>query len=198
MTSASGYDWSDADFALLESVYELKCTSRMNALYYEKRLSIVQRWSFIMEIIIALTASGSGVAALATGNGSSASASFLSNTGIGQWVWQLFALATAIIAVIRPIYAPGKKIEAFTRQQQGYHANFFALKKLASSIRQEGGVNADHRRRYDTFFDRHVQLSTEDETSPNRNFLAEARRLAGEELPPERFWWPVPSSVSAK
>ena len=47
------------------------------------------------------------------------------------------ALMAAVIAVVRPIYARGKKIEGFTRQQQGYHANFFALKKLASAIRQE-------------------------------------------------------------
>jgi hypothetical protein len=136
MTTAVGSNWSDADLALLQDVYELKCISRMNALYYERRLGHVQQWSFIMEVLIALTATGSGVAAIATGSSSSPSLT-LFGVNIGQWTWHVLALTAAIVAVVRPIYAPGRKIETFTRQQQGYHANFFALKKLGSAIRQE-------------------------------------------------------------
>jgi hypothetical protein len=171
--------WTDADVALLGDTYDLECTSRMNVLYYEKRLGRLQLISFWMEVVIAATASGSGLAAVT-----------LIKSEPGQWLWQGLALLAAAVAVIRPIYAPGKKIEAVTRQLQGYHANFFALKKLAAAIRQEASVTNDHRRRYDTFFDRHVQLSAEDELTPNQKCLAEARKRAGKELPVDNFWWP--------
>jgi hypothetical protein len=171
--------WKGADVALLSNVYDLQCVSRMNALYYERRLSQLQNHSFWMEVVTAATASGSGLAALT-----------LFATIPGRWAWQALALVAAVVAVVRPIYAPGKKIEAFTRQHQGYHGNFFALKKLAFEIRQDGSVTPDHRKRYDTLFDRHVQLSTEDEVTPDRKFLEEARRLAEKELPPGGFWWP--------
>lgn len=172
-------DWSDADLALLADVYQLECISRMNVLYYEKRLGRLQFMSFWMEVIVAATASSSGLAAVA-----------VTKTEAGQWLWQALALVAAAVAVICPIYAPGKRIEAYTRQLQGYHANYFALKKLAASIRQEASVTPDHRRRHDTFFDRHVQLSTEDELTPNRKDIKEARERTGEELPPDNFWWP--------
>jgi hypothetical protein len=176
--------WAEPDLALLEEVYELECIARMNAIYYESRLGRLQEYSFWMEVVTAATASGSGLAAV----------SFL-QAGPGQWVWQILALTAALVAIIRPIYAPGKKIEAFTRQQQGYHANYFALKKLASNIRNEATVTPDHRRRYDTIFDRHVQLSTEDETPPNRKMLTEARRQTDVELPKEKFWWPATEGI---
>src|SRR3712207_8995343 len=36
-------NWPAADVALLDNLYELQCTSRMNALYYERRLKTMQR-----------------------------------------------------------------------------------------------------------------------------------------------------------
>lgn len=172
--------WPDADLALLAGVYDLQCTAKMNSFYYEQRLTQVQAISFWMEIAIAATASGSGLAALA-----------LFQTGVGHWAWQGLALIAAAVSIVRPIYAPGKKIEMFARQQQGYHTNYFNLKKLAFAIRQEGCVTAEHRRRYDTFFDRHVQLSTEDETPPKFRLVERAQQRAQKALPPEGFWYPA-------
>jgi len=172
-------NWVDADVALLNGVYTLQCKSRMNAIYYERRLGQLQRHSFWMEIAIALAASGSGVGSL------------LQNNKLwGPEIWQTLALVAAVVAIIRPIYAPGKKIETFTRQQQGYLANFFNLEKLAFGIRQEGHVTGEHRRRYDTCYDRYVQLSTEDEPAPHQQCLVYAQRRTEQELPPAHFWWP--------
>jgi hypothetical protein len=161
----------------------------MNAIYYELRLAKMLKISFWMDVIIAATASSSGVASI-----------IAKSTGIvgivGQTVWPLVAVVAAICAIVRPVYAPGKKIETFARQHQGYHANYFALKKLAFAIRQEDCVTRDHRRRFDTFFDRHVQLSTdakgaEDEAAPNSTFRKEAEERTRIELPADSFWWPI-------
>lgn len=141
-----------------------------------------------MEATIAATASGSGIASL-----------LVKSEGyvgiIGQYAWPIIALIAAISAIVRPIYAPGKKIEAFTRQHQGYLANYFALKKLAFAIRQDAKITDEHRRRYETIFDRHVQLSTdakasEDEAAPKDRYRAEAEARTRKELPPDSFWWP--------
>lgn len=171
--------WPDADIALLKEVYELQCTSRMNAVYYGSRLGALQKEAFFMEVTSAVTASGSGVAALT-----------LWNQGAGQVLWQGLALLAAIVAVVKPLRAPGKRIEVFTRQQQGYHANFFAMKKLAFSIRQAGVITDDHRKRFDTVYDRHVQLNTEDETTPDEALRVAAQEAVKRELPAAGFWWP--------
>lgn len=173
--------WPDPDIALLKEVYELQCTSRMNAIYYGRRLDALQKEAFFMEVTTAITASGSGVAALA-----------LWNQGVGQLAWQALALTAAVVAVVKPLRAPGKRIEVFTRQQQGYHGNFFALKKLAFAIRQGGAVTDDHRKRFDSVYDRHVQLNTEDETTPDEKIRAAAQEAVRKELPAAEFWWPPP------
>jgi hypothetical protein len=115
--------WTDADIALLGSIYEMMCTAIMNAYYYEQRLTKVQAISFWMEIALAATASGSGLASLT-----------LFQEGFGHSAWQVLAVSAAAVSIIRPIYAPGKKIETFTRQQQGYHTNFFNLTGVSSSL----------------------------------------------------------------
>lgn len=179
MTAATHTRWPDADIALLSEIYDLQCTSRMNTLYYDNRLARVMSISFWMEVVTAASASGSGLLAVLNDAG-----------GWGNVAWQALALFAALVAVIKPIYAPSKKIELFTRQQQGYHANYFSLKKLAFNIRQEGVVSEEHRRHYSTVFDRHVQLATEDENSPNRKLVLMAQERTARELPPDSFWWP--------
>ena len=172
--------WPDADLAQLAAVYELQCTARMNAIYYEMRLARLMTIAFWMEVVTAATASGSGLLAVLNESG-----------GWGRTAWQVLALSAALVAIIKPIYAPGKKIEVFTRQQQGYHANYFALKKLGFLIRQAGAVTDDHRKRYDTVYDRHVQLNTEDESSPKESLRREAQDAVKAECPPGSFWWPA-------
>ncbi len=171
--------WSDANSGLLQAVYELLCISRMNAIYCEGRLREIQRISFWMEILIAATASGSGLASFG-----------VFSTTYGQAVWQGLSLSAAVIAIVRPIYAPAKKLELLTRQQHGYQANFFSLKKLAFFIRQKGAITDEIRSRYETVFDRHTQLSMDDETVPIRRHVNKARTMTEIEMPPNAFWWP--------
>jgi hypothetical protein len=177
MSNAS--PWPDADIALLKEIYELQCTSRMNAIDYGRRLGVLQQEAFVLELATAITASGSGLAALT-----------LWESPGWSVIWQVLAVLAAIAAVVKPLRAPGKRIEVFTRQQQGYHANFFALKKLGFLIRQAGAVTEDHRKRYDTVYDRHVQLNTEDESTPDEKLRAEAQAAVKQEFPPGAFWWP--------
>jgi hypothetical protein len=174
--------WTQADVGLFEEIYQLTCTSRLNALYYSERLRSLQRISLWMEFTIAATASGSGIAALATDAGT-----------MGSIAWKVVLLIAAVVAVIRPIYAPGKKIEQLTRQEQGYTTNYFALKKLAHTARQTEQITDDSRKSFDTIFDRHVQLSGDDEFAPDGRLLERCRTKTLEELPRHRYWWPFTS-----
>src|SRR4051794_38095192 len=103
--------WSRADTELLEHIYELQSKSLTNRNYYARRLKRVQSIAFWMEVMLAATASGSGLASLASGMA-------------GKEIWQVILLAIAVIAVIKPIYSPGKKIERLSRLVQGYSTNY--------------------------------------------------------------------------
>jgi hypothetical protein len=178
--------WSDADIALLGDIYDLQCTSRMNAIYYGHRLGQLQREAFVLELFTAITATGSGVGAIA-----------FWNSGFGSTLWQVLALLAALAAIIKPLRAPARRIEVFSRQQQAYHANFFALKKLARDLRQAGAVRPELREQFDACYDRHVQLSLEDEQTPDDLLRDVAQRAVARELPRDRFWWPVRAMPAA-
>jgi hypothetical protein len=180
--STSGQQsWSPVDIVLFEEIFQLQCTSRLNSLYYSDRLRSLQRVSLFMEFSIAATASGSGLGSLLSKS---------SNIPHGDYLWGSLLLIAAIVSIVRPIYAPGRKIELMTRQQHGYTANFFALKKLAHNIRQAGRITDEMRREFDSIFDRHVQLSADDEAAPSGRKLEKARCQTESELPRSRFWWP--------
>jgi hypothetical protein len=173
--------WTDANIDLLRHIYELQSKSLTNAYYYGRRLHVMQTIAFWMEVAIAATASGSGLASLAS---------------IASGVWQTLILIAAAVAIVRPIYAPGKKIEHLSRLVQGYSTNYFALGKLSFAISQAGLVNDETRRRYDLIFDRHVQLSSDDEPTWNERLLAKAEERTKTVLPESLFWWPKSSQRS--
>lgn len=166
------------DRAFLESVFDLLCISRLNAIYYEMRLSRIQRENFFIEVIIASTASGSAVAGLG----------FWHGNPFGQWIWATLAITAAVASIIKPLYAPSKKIELFTRQRQSYHNNYFALQKLVYSLQQSSDISDELRKRFETIFDRHVQLSGEDEPAVKVKVLRKAEERCSKALPPEIFW----------
>lgn len=172
--------WTDADRTLLREIYKLQRTAHMNELYYAKRLGQVQRWATLLEIATAITASGSGVAALTIWQGDA-----------GKALWQLLAVVAAVAAVLKVVLAPSKRVELLTRQLQGYRANYFALKKLGFDISQHGAVTDDIRKRHATFYDRHVQLGSEDEQTPDRVLLEAAQDECDTALPASSFWWPA-------
>lgn len=87
--------WTDANIDLLRHIYELQSKSLTNAYYYGRRLYVMQTIAFWMEVAIAATASGSGLASLAT--------------IASGYIWKTLILIAAAIAIVRPIYAPGKK-----------------------------------------------------------------------------------------
>ena len=175
--------WTDADLALLSAVYDLQCSSRMSAFYYGRRLESLQRDGVVLEVLTAIAASGAFIGALTL-------------PSLWPWnlAWQGMALVAALAALLKPLRAPGRRIERFTRQQLGYHANYFALKKLAFAMRQAGLVTEEHRKTYDSCYDRHVQLNNDDEANLDEEVWREVQELVRKELTPADFWWP-PSPI---
>lgn len=169
---------SKPDRVFLEAVFLLQCTSKMNAYYYEARLAAAQRASTIMEFVLAAAASGGAFAGLV----------WWTTTEWGKWTWAALTGLSAVMAVVKPIYAPGRRIELFTRQHQSYYNNFFALQKLVFMLKQSEEITDEHRKRYDTIYDRHVQLAADDEAVPSSQAQRRAEQRAKDAMPPDDFW----------
>jgi hypothetical protein len=168
--------WPPAANDLLRQIYELQSKSLTNWTYYAMRLRQVQQIAFWMEVVITAAASGALASALAK----------VANEGILQWL----VLIAAVASIVRPIYAPSKRVEHLSKLVQGYLTNYFGLTRLGFAISQDGSVSEETRRRYETVFDRHIQLAAEDEPTHSKRLLDKAEAKTKEVLPADGFWWP--------
>ena len=176
---------TDPDRALLERAYSLLRLARMNAAYYDYRLKAANDIHLFFEITIAIGTTGS-VAAWA-----------IWNSPWGAPAWAVIACTASALAVIKPIIAPAKRIELCTRQHQGWLGLYYGVDKLLMAVRQEGGVSRETRKRFDTLYDRSVQLHQEDEKSPSDKLVKKCFDVANQLHPPETLWMPGDQPASS-
>jgi hypothetical protein len=138
----------DEDVVLIHRLWDDLRTAKMNVCYYGARLASANNWNLAFELSLAIGATGSGAAGWAIWKEPSYA-----------WIWAIIAGAASLISIIKPILAPGKKIEISTRQHQSCHTLYFGLEKLIFQIQQDRHVSEDVRKRFDTTFDRRTQTS---------------------------------------
>ncbi len=169
----------DEDVVLIRRMWDDLRTAKMNVYYYEARLASANFWNLSFELALAIGATGSGVAGWA-----------IWKEQIYAWIWAIIAGTASLIAIVKPILAPGKKIELATRQHQSWHTLSFGIEKVLFQIRQDGCVSDEVRKRFDTTFDRQVQISLEDEKSVNHRLLRKCQAQVKQALPSDKLWVP--------
>ncbi len=78
-------------------VYDLYRTARLNVCYYSTKLNRFQSYNFLIEITLAITASSSAVAAL-----------WFWEHPVGEIVWKILGVISALLAVSKPILKRGQ------------------------------------------------------------------------------------------
>jgi hypothetical protein len=169
---------NDPDKALLERAYDLLRTARMNAAYYEQRLRVTSSLHLFFEITIAIGTTG-GIAAWALWKGPWGSAA-----------WATITCTATLLAVIKPIVAPAKRLELCIRQHQGWLGLYYCVDKMLMTVRQDGGLSRETRKRFDTLYDRSAQLHQDDEQRPNDRLIKKCFGIANGLHPPGSLWMP--------
>src|SRR6266853_4669866 len=86
----------------LDGIYDDYRTVSLNAKYNGECLSHAIRFNRMLEIIIAVGASGSGIAGLA-----------LWKSDYGQFAWGGISVAAILVSIIKPILNLGQDIEGY-------------------------------------------------------------------------------------
>jgi hypothetical protein len=97
--------------------------AKLSALHYENRLRWANFWYFAFEICIAAGAAG------ATGTGIAALTIW--KEGIGVHFCYIITIVATIRAFLKPIVAPGIRLQMYSRQHQGWYGLYFAAEKAA-------------------------------------------------------------------
>ena len=106
----------------LEGIYDDYRTILLNAKYNGERLRKVEEWNRILEFVIAIGASGSGIAGFT-----------LWKTDYGQYAWGTISAAAIIVSVAKPILNFGYDIEEHSQLWAEYSTLTARCRNVASS-----------------------------------------------------------------
>lgn len=171
MTNASAH---------LAEIYTLLCRSGLNKEYYGNVLHRTQRLNDLLEILIAVGTTGSGISAF----------TIWQLEPYGPWVWGTLTAASALLAVAKPIIQLNKRIERLTRLYVGHADNYASLHIIVSRIRRLNDVTPELIESFEAAEARFLELAKEDDPRPNTKLLRRCEATIRQRHPPEDAWWP--------
>lgn len=164
----------------LKFIYDTYRTAYLNRKYYGWRLNTYQRYNTIMEIAIAIGATGSGgVAGLAVWGSIS-----------GQYAWLWVSGTATVLGVIKPILQLGQRIENYTKLYVGHGTAYLTLKSMVQDIEVSRSVPPNLKEQYSTIRKQLTELGGNDDLRPNRKAIKSFEEEVREEIPIDSLWYP--------
>jgi hypothetical protein len=167
--------------AQLTAIYTLQFRSALNKDYYGAILYKTQWWNGLIEFIIAITATGSGVSGFLA---------LLRDEPYGRWIWGAITLVSALLALGKPIVQLNKRIERLTRLYAGHSDNYTNLVILISRIQRHGRLTPEFLNAFEAAEAKFLELSKDDDPYPDMKLLASCEAKARKRHPPELAWYP--------
>lgn len=165
--------------AHLDEIYSMYRTAALNTRYYGELLSNYQQRNTILEIAIALGATGSGVSGLA-----------LWNQPYGKAIWGAITAISSLLAVAKPILQMNKKIERYSKLFTGHLDNFLAIKSLVTKIRRHQKLSKDMIQEFEVAEQRFIDLSRGDDPRPNTKLQKTCEAAVLVQVPDKMLWFP--------
>jgi hypothetical protein len=160
-------------------VYDLHRTVRLNAKYYAARLNSLERCNFWIELVLAVSAS------------STITSLWLWTTPLGQTFWKVFGVATALLAIAKPLLKLTDRIRRMERVQCAYDALDHDLYRLSVQISQAKSYTPQMQKQFFDAISRKGQLVKD--RVEGRMYVRLRRRCEQaviSELPVDRFFIP--------
>ncbi|MCJ7602037.1 MAG: hypothetical protein MUO63_11135 [Desulfobulbaceae bacterium] len=160
-------------------IYDEYRTARLNVKINEYHLANYKKWNFIIEFILALTAS------------SSVASFWFWQSATGQTVWKCLSVLTAILAVLKPMLNLSGKIQKFSEILTDFKSLEHDFHKLTILINQQQRYDPEFKDQFYYLLDqkRFINQKTNEGTirkSKKREFEAQVIN----ELPANIFYIP--------
>jgi hypothetical protein len=84
------------------AVYDKLRSARLNTKYYGRRLQTVERFNFLIEVVLLASAPTSAIAGL-----------WFLQDPVGKILWQWFGVIAAVAAVLKPVLGFSKQLKEF-------------------------------------------------------------------------------------
>ncbi len=167
-----------AEQAQVIRLYDLYRNCLTKSKYYGHKLIFFKRLSITMDILIALAAS------------SAFTGQAIMKKSIGLNVASFLLLASAVIAVIRPILKIGESIDLYSKLYYAYTELFYRIESLNDDIRRENALTKIHQRKASDIFDRYRDLELQNDPAENVKEMGKYQEEVDNAIPPSTLWLP--------
>ncbi len=177
MPANSVYSYT-AEQAQVIRLYDLYRNCLTKSKYYGHKLKLYKRASVAMDILIALAAS------------SAFTGQAIMKTQIGLNLVSFLLLASAVIAVIRPILKLSEGIDLYSKLYYAYTELFYRIEGLNDDIRRQNTFTKIHQRKASDIFDRYRDLELQNDPSENVKKMAKYQDAVDKTIPSDTLWLP--------
>jgi hypothetical protein len=160
-------------------VYDVLRTLLLNKKYYAERLSLFQKYNFVMEMLIACGTAGSGVAGFAVWQ-----------LAVGKIVWGIISAAAIVLAIAKPLLKLTDRIEMYAKLYGEYTSAFARMKILVDDIQVDRALPPARIKLFEELRSRTAELSKLGDPRPNRDLVRRLQAQVISELPINRLWLP--------
>ena len=167
--------------AELAELYETYRDAALNREYYGRLLARHQRNNTIIEVIIALGATSSGISGLTV----------IKDEPYGLYVWGVITSIAAVLAIAKPFLQFHKKIERYSRLFTGHLDNYITLNSLVIRIRRKQELTEDMIRQFERAEQRYSQLSRGDDPIKDISLCKQCEEIIRREIPDTVLWYPT-------
>jgi hypothetical protein len=177
MSANSVYSYT-AEQAQVIRLYDLYRNCLTKSKYYGHRLKLYKRAGTTMDILIALAAS------------SAFTGQAIMKTQIGLNFVSFLLLASAVMAVIRPILKIGEGIDLYSKLYYAYTDLFYRIESLNDDIRRENALTKIHQKKASDIFDRYRDLELQNDPAENVKQMGKYQDEVDKAIPSDTLWLP--------
>ena len=151
----------------------------LNKKYYGSRLDNLKRRNMLMESVIAVGATGSGVAGWAVWQ-----------TEQGALVWAVISGVSILLAVIKPFLKLVDRIENYGKLFGEYAKAYVSLKFLVEDLQVRRVVSDEDIKIFVQIRNRAAELISLDDPNPDPRFVRTLQQEVNTEIPINQLWVP--------
>jgi hypothetical protein len=171
--------WNGAGYEFVQACWDDARHCLLFDCYYGHKLHSVRNWNRGMEIVVAVTASGSAIAGWA-----------FWTTMVGGYIWGGLGAIAATIAVIKPFLNLGATIESYSKLITEYRAVNAALENTIFNIQQRDRIADEDRKRFDDLRNRRQKADLEMPERVDAKQVSSCQARVLQDRPADSLWAP--------
>jgi hypothetical protein len=166
-------------------IYDEYRNALLNKYYYGMCLIRYRNFNGLMEFLIAIGATGSGVAGLAVWQGQ-----------YGKLAWAILSGVSIVLAVAKPLLKFGEKIENYGKVYGGYATAHNSLHNLVDDIQVRQAILDDHMSSFTNIRSRTEELVPLEDPTPDPKIVRRLQQRVISEIDIDNLWTPPAAPVA--